>query len=786
MYFIKNKIISLHFKVAKLAIMQTLRSVFFILVSTSSLFAQTTLFQQYLYFNNNNLLHSQHYQHLNHPIQQADYTFDILGRLVYNQTTQYDSAYQIVVHSNRHNTDYSYDFNGNLLSLNRYGATTYTQPIAWGIMDSLHYQYAIGSNQLQAVTDYGAITGYHEHHFDATDYWYDPNGSLQVDSNLHIDVHYNLLLKVDSIVSDTGGVLVYTYDVNGLKVQQQQLNAQGIPIIQKLYLGNVTYWKNNQQGWQLERILAGDNTSYGVIATGLQTEYNLLDYLGNMHLSVADVDQNGGISSNEVLQQQHYYPYGLEVIDLNTLPLSTFVENPHKYNGGAPDGPIKQRMEEMQLPVAENQSTQSHTFFRTWDKLLGRWHQIDPKHKIWESPYAGMGNNPVMRTDYLGDKDTNYSKDIYGIPYGFSPLLTIADLGVNYAPQAHPFTQKYLIQTGSELFKVLPLGWVPIIARAFSSENTDLYYNPEQIKKSGAINYTGRVFKLANGLNGWEIGSGEKDGKTQILVAQRSMNQVVVISEPNLFGGQIKSKVSAVRHTHFTLSLDNKGIVKSAELTGVYYYAPPDAGELLEMQAQNIRDMGLGPGRLKIPKGSKGKPGYLAYQNGFRTRTKILKNSSKDKNGEEYKFIVYASHNGGTEFEVGDGIVKLQNNQYVLENPNINTVKHFPNAKNVGELSTAGVFLEFESRGINISQITSNFSSRTGFSTNYDILKKNLGSSPATASNLIRAAETTPSANTLRFLGFKVQNVNPQSVEIQMGAQEPFIYRSYNVDFSKQ
>ncbi|ATL45729.1 hypothetical protein COR50_00340 [Chitinophaga caeni] len=96
-----------------------------------------------------------------------------------------------------------------------------------------------------------------------------------------------------------------------------------------------------------------------------------------------------------LVEETHYYPFGLVVAGISSKAAGS-LENKKKYNGIEYESSFD-------LNIGE-------TFFRTHDPQLGRWRQIDPKPDYSERPYSAMSNNPLLRSDPLGDKDSTANK----------------------------------------------------------------------------------------------------------------------------------------------------------------------------------------------------------------------------------------------------------------------------------------------------------------------------------------------------------------------------------------
>lgn len=96
-----------------------------------------------------------------------------------------------------------------------------------------------------------------------------------------------------------------------------------------------------------------------------------------------------------LLEETHYYPFGLTMAGISSKAMTDIAENKHKFNG----------IEEM-LDLGINQYD---AFFRNLDPQLGRWRQIDPKPSLNTSPYSAMSNNPILYSDFLGDTTWVYN-----------------------------------------------------------------------------------------------------------------------------------------------------------------------------------------------------------------------------------------------------------------------------------------------------------------------------------------------------------------------------------------
>ena len=145
-----------------------------------------------------------------------------------------------------------------------------------------------------------------------------------------------------------------------------------------MYEGSSLKFFNHSEGY-----VDADNGVYKYV-------YQYKDHLGNVRLSYKDSDNNGSVTSSEILEENNYYPFGLKHKGYNNNPTASGIALDFTYNG-------KEFDESLNLNTFDLGA-------RHMDPALGRFMTIDPMADFvnYQSPYAVADNNPIQNIDFYG------------------------------------------------------------------------------------------------------------------------------------------------------------------------------------------------------------------------------------------------------------------------------------------------------------------------------------------------------------------------------------------------
>ena len=306
------------------------------------------------------------------------YTYD------YDKANRYNNALFSGSASENYNENASYDANGNILNLNRFGEFTDS---SFGKIDSLAYSYSTNSNRLNGITDLANNTKGHKDNGNASDYTYYSDGSQKTDANKGItNTIYNYLGLQDEIQFGSTAKIKNVYTADGQKIIQYLIN--GTDTLRTDYVGDLIY-KNKV----LETVFhnegrikvaldtsivnrsdtLGNHYSDTTIALNTRYQYFIQDQLGNNRVIFEKLND-----SLFVAQHVDYYPFGSPFSE--SLFFSFTYQNKEYINFFGYD---------------------IYDFgWRQGDSWTGRWTSPDPANQFLSmTPYNFMGGNPVSNVD---------------------------------------------------------------------------------------------------------------------------------------------------------------------------------------------------------------------------------------------------------------------------------------------------------------------------------------------------------------------------------------------------
>ncbi|WPU99896.1 RHS repeat-associated core domain-containing protein [Mucilaginibacter sp. cycad4] len=269
----------------------------------------------------------------------------------------------------------SYDPNGNIKGLQRTNS-------AGALSDDFSsYQYQANTNKLNSVGNAAAPTAY-------ASFTYDDLGRLKSEnktgSPFAYYLKYDVTGKITGIYADAALTQLkvgYTYDESGNRISRTD-NTGSSPV--------TSYYVYDSSGNVLS-IYAGTTLNeipvYGSVRLGTYTissnsyVYELKDNVGSVRVVINRNKNSSG--QVDIFTYNDYFSYG-------SIARSGGTNYRYDYQGA----------------YAEKDPVTGFNNFdlRMYDGRIGRWLSVDPAEQ-YASPYVGMGNNPVTRSDPDGGAD---------------------------------------------------------------------------------------------------------------------------------------------------------------------------------------------------------------------------------------------------------------------------------------------------------------------------------------------------------------------------------------------
>ncbi|MFM9951114.1 MAG: RHS repeat domain-containing protein [Saprospiraceae bacterium] len=234
------------------------------------------------------------------------------------------------------------------------------------------------AGQLTQIGETGSTTkGFKTPGLGSYTYAYDLNGNMTRDNHKNLTLAYNHLNLPRQVLFDNFNEIRLTYTAAGEKITKFTAANTGTETTQN-YVSGIEY-----NGIAVEAVYHEEGRLVPN-GTAWHYEYTLKDHLGNSRVMFR---ANG--STAQLLQENHYYPFGMEMEGAWTAQVG--VENKYQYNG-------KELIEDFGWNWSDYGA-------RGYGASVGRWWSVDPmaEKMVSRSPYNYSFNNPIRFIDPDGN-----------------------------------------------------------------------------------------------------------------------------------------------------------------------------------------------------------------------------------------------------------------------------------------------------------------------------------------------------------------------------------------------
>ncbi|MDG5490633.1 hypothetical protein [Psychroserpens sp. SPM9] len=189
-----------------------------------------------------------------------------------------------------------------------------------------------------------------------------------------------------TVTGANAGVLDYVYSADGIKLQKKKTVGGNVTTTD--YADNFLYENGIlKQFYHPEGYVEPDGNSYRYV-------YQYTDIWNNVRISYSDFNNNGAVTSSEIIQERNFYPFGLEHKGYNNNVISE--NNYQTYQD-------QELNKDLGLNVHEWK-------YRISDPAIGRFWQIDPlaEKYVYNSTYAFQENKLGSGIELEGLENTGF------------------------------------------------------------------------------------------------------------------------------------------------------------------------------------------------------------------------------------------------------------------------------------------------------------------------------------------------------------------------------------------